>query len=171
MTENSRQETFESFIQNDESMRLSGRRESNHVEDRRGMGAGAKAGIGGIGGVILIALLTLLGGGDLGDVVNNVVTQEMQQSRMTEAQAPNQREFTEEEQELAKFSRQILAGTEDVWTEEFKKMGRQYVPPYQQCAECLWRRNFVGGTFLLFGRPKALYRPVLLFVDEKPTRS
>lgn len=59
-------------------MRLSGRRESNHVEDRRGMGAGAKAGIGGIGGVILIALLTLLGGGDLGDVVNNVVTQEMQ---------------------------------------------------------------------------------------------
>lgn len=110
-------------------MRLSGRRESNHVEDRRGMGAGAKAGIGGIGGVILIALLTLLGGGDLGDVVNNVVTQEMQQSRMTEAQAPNQREFTEEEQELAKFSRQILAGTEDVWTEEFKKMGRQYVPP------------------------------------------
>lgn len=40
-----RQETFESFIQNDESMRLSGRRERNEVkEDRRGMGAGAKAG-------------------------------------------------------------------------------------------------------------------------------
>ena len=38
-------------------------------------------------------------------------------------------QFTPEEQELAKFSRQILAGTEDVWTREFKKMGRTYQPP------------------------------------------
>ena len=34
-------------------MRLTGRRESNNVEDRRGMGTGAKAGIGGIGGIIV----------------------------------------------------------------------------------------------------------------------
>jgi len=40
-----------------------------------------------------------------------------------------QREFTEEEQELAKFSSQILAGTEDVWAEVFQKMGRKYTPP------------------------------------------
>ena len=39
-------------------MRLTGRRESNNVEDRRGMGTGAKAGIGGIGGIIVIALIT-----------------------------------------------------------------------------------------------------------------
>ena len=36
---------------------------------------------------------------------------------------------TAEEQELAKFASQILAGTEDVWTAEFKKMGRTYTPP------------------------------------------
>ena len=40
-----------------------------------------------------------------------------------------QREFTEEEQELAKFSRQVLAATEDVWGEVFQQMGRKYTPP------------------------------------------
>ena len=33
-------------------MRLDGRRESSNVEDRRGLSGGAKAGIGGIGGII-----------------------------------------------------------------------------------------------------------------------
>lgn len=36
---------------------------------------------------------------------------------------------TPEEQELYKFSAQILAGTEDVWTELFKRMGKRYIPP------------------------------------------
>ena len=39
------------------------------------------------------------------------------------------RSFTEEEQELAKFSRQVLASTEDVWTKVFQKMGKTYTPP------------------------------------------
>lgn len=109
-------------------MRLSGRRESDNVEDRRGMSAGAKAGIGGLGGIIVIALMTFMSGGNLGDVIGNVV----QSGALTQHDAtPQQTEqqFTEEEQEFAKFSRQILAGTEDVWTEEFRKMGRQYTPP------------------------------------------
>lgn len=33
------------------------------------------------------------------------------------------------EEELAVFASQILAGTEDVWTEKFKEMGRVYTPP------------------------------------------
>jgi hypothetical protein len=92
------------------------------------MSAGAKAGIGGIGGIILIALFTLLTGGNLGDIVNNVV-QSGGLGAVQEEQAEGQREFTEEEQELAKFSRQVLAGTEDVWGEVFQKMGRKYTPP------------------------------------------
>ncbi len=36
---------------------------------------------------------------------------------------------TEEEEELAQFSRQILAGTEDVWTKLFASMGKEYEPP------------------------------------------
>lgn len=110
-------------------MRLTGRRESNNVEDRRAMSTGAKAGIGGIGGIIMIALFTFLSGGNLGDVVTNVVQQGAMNQGTEQSQQQGEREFTAEEQQLAKFSRQILAATEDVWTEQFQKMGRKYTPP------------------------------------------
>jgi len=108
-------------------MKLSGRRESKNVEDRRGMSSGTKAGIGGIGGIILVAIITLMSGGNISDILNNVMQQ--QTTQVAEQQVTGQREFTQEEEELAKFSRQILAGTEDVWTDLFKKMGREYTPP------------------------------------------
>ena len=109
-------------------MRLTGRRESNNVDDRRGMGIGTKAGIGGIGGIILIALITFLSGGDMGDVVNNVLQQELQGP--TEVQTDGQQhQFSAEEEKLANFSKQILAGTEDVWTEQFQLHGMRYQYP------------------------------------------
>lgn len=109
-------------------MRLTGRRESNNVDDRRGMGMGTKAGIGGIGGIILIALITFLSGGDMGDVVNNVLQQEQQGP--TEVQTGGQQHpFSAEEEKLANFSKQILAGTEDVWTEQFQLHGMRYQYP------------------------------------------
>lgn len=98
------------------------------MEDRRSISTNAKAGIGGIGGIIIIALITFLSGGDLGDVITNVV-QQGELTSVQEEKVDGQREFTPEEEELAKFSRQILAGTEDVWTEVFKQMGRKYEPP------------------------------------------
>ena len=107
-------------------MRLNGRRESSNVDDRRGMSGGTAAGLG-IGGIVIIALMTFLGGGNIGDVINNV-GQQMAQSQNVSTK-DGEREFTEEEQALAKFSSQILAGTEDVWTKVFKQMGREYVPP------------------------------------------
>ncbi len=107
-------------------MRLNGRRESSNVDDRRGMTGGTAAGLG-IGGIVIIALMTFLGGGNIGDVINNV-GQQMAQSQNVSTK-DGEREFTEEEQALAKFSSQILAGTEDVWTKVFKQMGREYVPP------------------------------------------
>lgn len=109
-------------------MRLTGRRESNNVDDRRGMGMGTKAGIGGIGGIILIALITFLSGGDMGDVVNNVLQQELQGP--TEVQTGGQQhQLSAEEEKLANFSKQILAGTEDVWTEQFQLHGMRYQYP------------------------------------------
>ena len=110
-------------------MKLNGRRESTNVDDRRGMSAAKMGGIGGIGGIIVIALVTLLSGGNLGDVFNSVISNpELLNGNVVE-QAEGGREFTAEEQELAKFSKQILAGTEDVWTAEFEKLGRTYEPP------------------------------------------
>ncbi|MBP3251782.1 MAG: neutral zinc metallopeptidase [Prevotella sp.] len=100
-------------------MKLTGRRQSSNVEDRRGMSTGAKAGIGGLGGIIVIALMTLMGGGNLGDVVQNVVQQQMQAPTET----VGEESFTEEEQQLAEECKQILASTEDVWTKVFKENG------------------------------------------------
>ena len=86
----------------------------------------AKAGGVGIVGVIVALLMTFLSKGsvDLNDIISNVGMMD----NVTE-QAEGGREFTEEEQSLATFSKQILAGTEDVWTEEFKKLGLTYEPP------------------------------------------
>jgi predicted metalloprotease len=108
-------------------MKLDGRRESSNVDDRRRSGL-SSAGIGGIGigGLVIAALITWVMGGNPLDVVQTVATQQM--TNVT-TQTEGDREFTPEEQELAKFSSQILAGTEDVWTEVFKEMGREYVPP------------------------------------------
>ena len=100
-------------------MRLDGRRESTNVEDRRGLSGGAKAGIGGIGGIIIIALFTFLQGGNVGDVVNNVVQQTMQAPTET----VGEENFTEEEQELASDCKKILASTEEVWTKVFQDNG------------------------------------------------
>ncbi len=105
-------------------MKLDGRRESSNVDDRRRMSGGTVAGLG-LGGIVMIAIITFLSGGNIGDVVNNV-GQQMAQGQVVEQ---SDREFTKEEEELAKFSRQILASTEDVWTKVFQKMGREYQPP------------------------------------------
>ncbi|MCH5302803.1 MAG: neutral zinc metallopeptidase [Prevotella sp.] len=107
-------------------MRLDGRRESSNVEDRRGMSTGTKLGLGGgLGGIILIALMTFMQGGNLGDVVTNVLQQEMTQQTET----IGEQEFTEEEQALASDCKKILASTEDVWTEVFRQIGGTYTPP------------------------------------------
>lgn len=105
-------------------MKLNGRRESSNVDDRRRSGMSTAGGIG-IGGIIVAALLTWVMGGNPLDAIQQAAEQQMNVSTQTEGN----REFTEEEEELAKFSRQILAGTEDVWTEVFRQMGREYVPP------------------------------------------
>ena len=104
-------------------MRLTGRRESSHVDDRRRSGGGKKAGMG-IGGLVIAALVVwLMGGNPL-----SVLTQADLGSMITQ-QGGGTYEPTAEEEALAKFSSQILAGTEDVWAKEFKKMGRTYQPP------------------------------------------
>ena len=103
-------------------MRLDGRRESRNVRDVRGQG-GRKAGIG-LGGLVIIGVITWLLGGHPLDVVRQAGGLEMITGGEQTEYVP-----TAEEEALAKFSRQILAGTEDVWTAEFKRMGLTYEPP------------------------------------------
>lgn len=106
-------------------MRLTGRRESSNVEDRRGFSGGAKAGIGGIGAIIVAALFAWMSGGD--PVSAGLQAAQQQMSAQTESVDPES--FTEEEQQLATECKQILASTEDVWTRVFLEMGRTYEPP------------------------------------------
>ncbi len=100
-------------------MRLDGRRESVNVDDRRGVG-GKAIGIGGIGGLLIAGIIYLLTG---------QVVDPSQLALPTET-GTGQVEFTQEEQELASFSKKILAGTEDVWTAYFAKNNLgSYVSP------------------------------------------
>ncbi|MBR5684937.1 MAG: neutral zinc metallopeptidase [Muribaculaceae bacterium] len=104
-------------------MRLEGRRESENVEDRRGMSTGTRVGLGGIGGLIIAGLITLLMGGNIGDVLQ-------QAGGMAIQNEGGQTEFTQEEQELATFAKQVFASTEDIWGDIFKReLGKQYPSP------------------------------------------
>ena len=105
-------------------MRLNGRRESTNVDDRRGQ----KVAAGGIGlaGIVLIAVFTFMRGGNLGDVLQQVVETQAQPG-MEQSAGPVDTSATDE---LAHFSKQILAGTEDVWTRLFQEYGLgEYKPP------------------------------------------
>ena len=105
-------------------MNLEGRRQSTNVDDRRsGSGTVMKAGGLGLGGLIVVGIITLLLGGNPSDVIS-VAGQMMDQGQTTGTWTP-----TAEEEELAVFAKQILAGTEDVWSEIFKQYGKTYVPP------------------------------------------
>ena len=119
-------------------MRLNGRRTSGNIVDRRGQSSGGGfnfgggggrgiriGGIGGIGGLIILGVVWLLTGINPVDLMNG--TAGMQNYNVVH-QDGNYTP-TAHEEELAEFASQILAGTEDVWTEKFKEMGRTYVPP------------------------------------------
>ncbi len=121
-------------------MRLDGRRESSNIEDMRGSssrGGGSPFGgmipIGGGKGrmgcgtiIIVLAFLFIMSGGDLSKMMQMVggVSPEY-----TEQTSGGEYVGTQEEEELALFTRQILASTEDVWTRKFQEMGRQYEAP------------------------------------------
>lgn len=104
------------------TMRLDGRRESRNVRDVRGKG-GKAAGLG-LGGLVIIGIISWLLGGNPLEVIE-------QAGGLEAITGSQQTEYvpTAEEEALAKFSKQILAGTEDVWTAEFRKLGLTYEPP------------------------------------------
>lgn len=103
-------------------MKLDGRRESTNVEDRRGKKTVAAAGGIGIGGLLIYLLVSFLGGDP------SAVMEQMQQQGATTEYVQEQ-DYSEVDVELMTFCKRILAGTEDVWTKEFEKMGRTYNPP------------------------------------------
>ncbi len=101
---------------------MDGRRRSGNVDDRRGQRiSGGKLAGGGIVGLLIIAAVTLFSGGSIGDVVNNVLGSGQLSGMQQTTQSDYQPDA--EEQRLATLASQVLAGTEDVWTEEFRRQG------------------------------------------------
>lgn len=77
-------------------------------------------------GAIIVAIITLMRGGGIGDIVSNVVNQgQGSYSYASQEYTPDA-----EDQRLAELASKVLAGTEDVWTEEFRRQGwGEYVCP------------------------------------------
>lgn len=98
-------------------MQWRNRRQSSNVEDRRGMGGrGIAVGGGGIG-VLVLALVIYLCGGDPSQLLENLPTQT--QAPQQQQQNPGQ---TNDEQ--AQFIRVVLADTEDVWNTVLPQQAR-----------------------------------------------
>ena len=117
-------------------MKLDGRRMSDNISDRRGERMNMTG-----GGLSLLRLLAILPGGIKTKLIGLVVvaavvvatqgTSGLSGLLGLSGPQTEQRQYqgTPEEQELYEFSAQILAGTEDVWTELFERMGKRYIPP------------------------------------------
>lgn len=98
-------------------MKLDGRRGSSNISDRRGL-SGKTIGIGGgVVGFIVAAIITLLSGGDISQLIGNVL-----QQTGTSQTGINTRNDPEEQQ-LYDLASKVLAGTEDVWTKVFREEG------------------------------------------------
>ena len=102
-------------------MNLEGRRQSTNVDDRRGRSVGKAGGIS-FGGLLIAGLLYLVFGVNPTEVLE-------QTGAIGGTQVETNYTPSAEEEELAVFSKQILAGTEDVWSKIFKANGLTYEPP------------------------------------------
>ncbi len=100
-------------------MKLDGRRTSRNVEDRRGKrSTGVRIGI----GAIVILILTVLMGGDPSQILNQI----MQDSMVEDTSI----KYNDEDDVLGLFSKQVVASTEDIWTEVFREqLQAAYSPP------------------------------------------
>ena len=104
-------------------MRLRGIRRSKNVEVRsggRGRGRGGKAGGIGIVGVLAVLAIGYFTGIDVSPLLNGGGAPQSQQS------AP----VSQSDDRATQFTAQVLATTEDVWTEVFEdQLDRSYTPP------------------------------------------
>ncbi|MEO1523520.1 MAG: neutral zinc metallopeptidase [Cyanobacteria bacterium J06633_2] len=98
-------------------------RRSRNIEDRRGSRGGRTVAAGGGLGVIVIALIVMLLGGDPTVVLN-------QTGPISQQPVPTQpRQSSPEEDQLVDFVSVVLADTEDTWNEIFQELGGDYREP------------------------------------------
>jgi len=102
-------------------MRWRGERRSDNVEDRRGVRPAGLA-IGGLGGIALIVIALLMGADPI-QLLQQVGTTSMS------SDSGGQVATNPEEDKLAEFVSVVLASTEDVWIDQFRREGMTYQAP------------------------------------------
>lgn len=122
------------------------------------MGGGAKAGMGGLGAIIIVALITLAQGGSLSDVVGNVFQQQLQ-GQVSEQAGNGHHTFTADEEEAATFSKQVLGSLEEVWTSQFSQNGLNYEYPTMVL--------FTGSVSTACGAGSSQMGPFYCSADQK----
>ena len=120
-------------------MRLGDERRSDNIEDRRGEGGGRGfgGGFGGGGGGALIQMLMmmLMRGGRGGAVIGLLLLGVLAWNFCRSDQPAEARSVTTDHQakaadaDLVEVVEKVLASTEDVWTAQFRAMGKTYVAP------------------------------------------
>jgi len=107
-------------------MRWRGERQSDNVEDRRGMSISRGAKVGGIGGLGLVAIvvISMLMGVDPSSILQ-VVEQNTQPSSISVEQSAT----TAANDDMRNFVAVVLAETEDVWNDTFQQAGKTYEEP------------------------------------------
>lgn len=98
-------------------MKWKGRRQSDNVEDRRGMTGGRKV-IAGGGAIAVVFFLLKMFMPDSAPLIDNIQNQVQQNHTTTPSE---QRELTPEEKELGEFVSTVFADTEDIWSKIFEE--------------------------------------------------
>lgn len=105
-------------------MKWIGRRQSDNVDDRRGMSGGGKTLIG--GGVLGIVILLLNAfGGENGQMIGNI----LEQTQGQQAAPTEERALTPEEVKEGEFVKTLLADNEDIWTKIFEENNLTFEAP------------------------------------------
>lgn len=99
-----------------------GKRESDNVEDRRGIGGKHIVAGGGVIGIVILLLNFFLGGGDV-----NQLQQQLNNATQTTSQLSPQEQAADDER--ARFVKVVLAETEDIFHHVLDKEGITYSEP------------------------------------------
>ena len=150
-------------------MKWIGRRQSQNVEDRRGMSSGGKAVVG--GGVLGIVILLLnLFGGENAQMITPILEQINQQQTTTQVST---QELSQEDKKMGQFVRTVFADTEDIWTKIMQENNIEYRQPkmvlFTQSVEtACGSASAASGPFYCPGDEKVYMD--LAFFEELQTR-
>ena len=106
-------------------MRWRGERQSDNVEDRRGMSVSRGVKVGGLSGLGLVAVVVI----SMFFGVDPTVLLESVSEQQTSSVSGPQSSQPAKNDDMRQFVAVVLGETEDVWHEAFRKSGKTYEPP------------------------------------------